>query len=507
MPRYRVLVARLCASGFHRAEVTNWIIELVVASLTQPKLIELLDNDILHVPIQQCGTDVARNRIVKVARERKADLVFMVDDDMRPPVGWFQAAVEFLTNHQGPAVLGCPYVCAPPREEVQVFDWGGDESGTAGHPWGIEHVGRNDACRRKGIERCDQIGTGCIAYRTDAFERIPAPWYAYTYNEDHTAHVETEDCYCHRHLAQAGVPLYCHWDFWAGHWKGKWCEKPQRIEQKDIDRAYLEAARAELRQEVRAEFQMPEPEPEKPNLGMPTLADREKETPAQCWAREAMEVHDRPEYDPRTEPFLPHRAAMWASSVEGWMHPAELLWLARSASQLKSGDEWVEVGTWKGRSLAAAFLAARPGVKFCAVDTFHGSEEHRKAGLDCRTLREDFLKTRDALFQLRPNCDGLPALAIGSPDAAHFFRDASLAVVFLDAAHDLDSVRADLKAWLPKLRPGGLLCGHDRNEPGVRQALEEVLGAGVWRQGPDSLWYVRLPEGPADGHADPRQPD
>ncbi len=84
--------------------------------------------------------------------------------------------------------------------------------------------------------------------------------------------------------------------------------------------------------------------------------------------------------------------------------------------------------------------------------------------------------------------------------APDFIRNC--AVVFIDASHDYDSVKADIKAWLPKVRPGGLLAGHDRNEPGVHAALLDLqllLNTAV-QYAPGSIWYVRIPEPDADAN-------
>jgi len=61
-------------------------------------------------------------------------------------------------------------------------------------------------------------------------------------------------------------------------------------------------------------------------------------------------------------------------------------------------------------------------------------------------------------------------------------------LIFLDASHDYASVRADLLAYGPLVRPGGLLCGHDKWWSGVAVALQEVLG-GV-RPGPGAIWLA-----------------
>jgi hypothetical protein len=62
------------------------------------------------------------------------------------------------------------------------------------------------------------------------------------------------------------------------------------------------------------------------------------------------------------------------------------------------------------------------------------------------------------------------------------FRNASLDWVYIDADHHYDSVKADLWAWFPKVRPGGILAGHDYTNEfgwGVKRAVDEfanVLG-------------------------------
>ena len=53
----------------------------------------------------------------------------------------------------------------------------------------------------------------------------------------------------------------------------------------------------------------------------------------------------------------------------------------------------------------------------------------------------------------------------------------SLDFVFIDAQHDYDSVKRDIELWRPKIKPGGLLCGHDYQPKfqGLIQAVNECV--------------------------------
>jgi predicted O-methyltransferase YrrM len=66
-----------------------------------------------------------------------------------------------------------------------------------------------------------------------------------------------------------------------------------------------------------------------------------------------------------------------------------------------------------------------------------------------------------------------------SVEAAKQVADGSLDFVYIDGAHDYDNVKADLKAWLPKVRVGGIVAGDDfydfpSGKGGVMQAATEL---------------------------------
>ena len=52
-------------------------------------------------------------------------------------------------------------------------------------------------------------------------------------------------------------------------------------------------------------------------------------------------------------------------------------------------------------------------------------------------------------------------LDLESGQASTLFEDYSLDFVYMDAAHDYESATRDILLWTDKIKPGGLLIGHD----------------------------------------------
>lgn len=125
----------------------------------------------------------------------------------------------------------------------------------------------------------------------------------------------------------------------------------------------------------------------------------------------------------------------------------------------------VEVGSWLGRwtILVAQFLPE--GGKIYAVDHWKGSVEHH----DPTSLESTFLPTLFQQFLSNViHCgvkDKVVPIKMDSIEAAKLFKEQGIRadLIYLDAAHDYQSVIADLQAWYPLLAEGGILTGDDWN--------------------------------------------
>ena len=88
-----------------------------------------------------------------------------------------------------------------------------------------------------------------------------------------------------------------------------------------------------------------------------------------------------------------------------------------------------------------------------------------------------------------------------SQTAVFMIDDGTLDWVYLDGRHDYDGVREDIEIWLPKIKKGGIIAGHDyahhpdiKQWPGVKKAVNEFFGdcVNTMDTGLITSWYVLL---------------
>ena len=78
---------------------------------------------------------------------------------------------------------------------------------------------------------------------------------------------------------------------------------------------------------------------------------------------------------------------------------------------------------------------------------------------------------------LRPLINLINPIRTESVSASKMYADESLDAVFIDADHRYESVKADILAWMPKIKKGGILAGHDYmlGHSGVIRAVDELV--------------------------------
>ena len=199
--------------------------------------------------------------------------------------------------------------------------------------------------------------------------------------------------------------------------------------------------------------------------------------------------------------MIPH----YYTNIQGWSDGIDLLYkrLVELAPRAQTGGfaftgnsfipttptvapqvHYVEIGSWRGRSTAymgVEIANSGKNIKFDAVDTWAGSSDEPEHLNDPSVLNDTLYN--EFLQNISPVAEYVNPVRMTSVEAASTYADNSLDFVFIDAQHDYDSVHADIVAWWPKVKQGGIIAGHDYNpgpdengvDYGVGRAVRELL--------------------------------
>lgn len=136
-----------------------------------------------------------------------------------------------------------------------------------------------------------------------------------------------------------------------------------------------------------------------------------------------------------------------------------------------------EIGVSKGR-FTTFLCASMHDMKMLCVDLWApqpdnlGEGQETYATWDHEQSFREFKNIRDSWFG-----DRVTIWRRHSVQAAENVEDGSLDFVFIDADHSYKGCKADIEAWAPKVRVGGMVSGHDFHTtkwPGVVRAVNEI---------------------------------
>ncbi len=177
----------------------------------------------------------------------------------------------------------------------------------------------------------------------------------------------------------------------------------------------------------------------------------------------------------------------------------------QAVMEANHGDILVEVGGFLGKS--AAYLAERvkasgKDLQVICVDpwsdvdyaewwaTCNNPYPYPKPGLELqgKSLWDAMIYCTSEAGAL----DYIEPMRMKSHDAAPCFSDKSVSMVFLDGDHEYGAVAKDIALWREKVKPGGILAGHDYTDehPGVVRAVDEAFSGRIERRAPS--WLVRM---------------
>lgn len=162
------------------------------------------------------------------------------------------------------------------------------------------------------------------------------------------------------------------------------------------------------------------------------------------------------------ESVLPKLSIAFPYNVEGWLTPLE----GDLLGKLAEGKKVLEIGSYCGRS---TICMAQTAEQVDSVDTHDG-----RGTPNPRSTYEEFKKN------LRTY--GLANVRIMKGVASEFRYEDEYDMVFIDGAHDLESVCEDIAVARSVLKEDGVIAFHDYSsdcDPEVKKAVDAFLESGA----------------------------
>lgn len=176
------------------------------------------------------------------------------------------------------------------------------------------------------------------------------------------------------------------------------------------------------------------------------------------------------------------------------MRPSLIALIESFKDKDASNMKCVEIGVGAGDN-AENMLANLLDSKFWFVDsydvknsTFQFNDGSGQPKEFSASERLEFIERVQNRLSRYNETGRLSLLVEDSSVAAEKFPDEYFDYVYIDAQHEYDNVLKDIKAWLPKVKKGGFLAGHDYGLPGVMKAINECFDF-VDHQNED--WWVK----------------
>jgi hypothetical protein len=253
MSKVNVLFARFPGGASEHPDTSDWLVQTVIKAKADPRI-----DKVFHWRIDDTPITMGRNRCIKQAKKAGADVVVMIDSDMKPdaylpgnphalghdPLArpFWDSSFDFLMKHQGPCAVAAPYCGRPPHENIFVFQWAHLQDDHPNVDVKLDQYSREEAARMMGIQEAAALPTGLFMFHTAAVDVLTPPYFTYEWaDEEQTEKASTEDVVFTRDLSLAGVKQYCNWDAWAGHWKLKCVPRPTLLACNDVRENFRQA--------------------------------------------------------------------------------------------------------------------------------------------------------------------------------------------------------------------------------------------------------------------------
>lgn len=130
-----------------------------------------------------------------------------------------------------------------------------------------------------------------------------------------------------------------------------------------------------------------------------------------------------------------------------------------------------EIGVWAGE-FSQELCETITGLQLLCVDPWREYKTYNERKNNQRRLDAAYHEARARLAPYQCTLQRMTSL-----EAAALVPDGSLDFVYIDGNHQEPFISQDLAAWLPKVRSGGILSGHDYHAAPKKPFLQQVKPA------------------------------
>jgi Methyltransferase domain len=147
------------------------------------------------------------------------------------------------------------------------------------------------------------------------------------------------------------------------------------------------------------------------------------------------------------------------TDIPGWFNEYDFGVMKYLCQRLPKKSQIVEIGSFCGRS-AAGWAKTLPQSIIYTID--NGLDWDDISDLSSRYHNGDLAlyrgNNRSTLHWVMEHYPNIVSIEDNSTNVTSL---CDLDLVFIDGEHTHEAVKKDLEHWYPRIRPGGILCGHD----------------------------------------------
>jgi predicted O-methyltransferase YrrM len=517
--------------------IADWLVKTTLKIKDDPRCEEGI------WPFRKADTPIpmVRNEALKGAVDNGVDVLVMIDSDQIPDLHlgtdpeakpFWDTSFDFLWKHwdKGPCCIGAPYCGGFPHPikggitNPYIFQWCAFEDDPARRTVSLEQYSREEAARQVGIQEVAALPTGLYMIDTRVTKIVKPEWFYYEWKDPpyNTQKASTEDVVFTRDASLSGVPQFCNWDAWAGHVKPRISGKPIMMSIDDVgeklrtslvtgwkrEDRITELRAGEDTSDVLRELQKGAVQ-SPPVLLEPTRhgglrTDKEKfQIVTRKYGLDLFELS-------QTNTLMGNTAD---DDVETVRDLVKVLVSENPHRPL----EILEIGTWAGHTACAMHDALGPqgGTIYC-VDTWKGGPGD-VCELNAKLYGSENVK---AIFDRNREGRQIHAFQMTSEQAATHERSLpeQFDLIYIDAEHTREAVKQDCDLWLPRVRSGGFIAGHDYDQglfPGVVEEINDRFPSGYtkgvvwWQPVGEAAISEAMPTAestsPADGNGESEQ--